>query len=229
MSLSHLFAPDEAELAEHYPNPAEHRADGIVHAVGIVLGAIGGAVLFALALTEGGLSIASAVALYALCIVLMLTASALYNLTRPSPARRLLRRLDEAAIFLMIAGSYTPFLIKLMPDSSEWFAVGAVWAGALAGVAGKVLRPDLSDRFWCLVYLGFSWLSVALIGPTALELPTLSLMLLAGGGVIYSAGVLIYLNHALPFRRAIWHGLVVTAAAAHYGAVFFGVVLHPGV
>jgi len=227
MSFADLLSADESELAEHYASPAEHLADGWVHAIGIVLGAIGGGVLFTLALANGGLSIASSVALYALCIILMLACSAVYNLTRPSPARRVLRRLDEAAIFLMIAGSYTPFVIKLLPDAQEPFAVTAVWAMALAGAAGKVLRPELSDKFWCFVYLGYAWLSVLLVGPTAMALPLISLMLLAVGGVIYSAGVAIYLNHAIPYRRAIWHGMVVVAAATHYAAVFTGVVLPP--
>lgn len=227
MSFADLLSADESELEEHYATPAEHLADGWVHAIGIVLGAIGGGVLFTLALANGGLSIASSVALYALCIILMLACSAVYNLTRPSPARRVLRRLDEAAIFLMIAGSYTPFVIKLLPDAQEPFAVSAVWAMALAGAAGKVLRPELSDKFWCFVYLGYAWLSVLLVGPTAMALPLISLVLLAVGGVIYSAGVAIYLNHAIPYRRAIWHGMVVIAAATHYAAVFTGVVLPP--
>lgn len=224
MSLAALLVADETELAEHYPSRAEHRADGLVHAFGILAGAVGGAFLFTIALNESGLSLASTVALYALCIVLMLAASALYNLTRPSPARRVLRRLDEAAIFVMIAGSYTPFVIKLLPDAQEVWAVSLVWAAALAGAAGKVLRPELSDKFWCFVYLGYAWLSVLLVGPTALTLPVISLALLAIGGVIYSLGVIVYLNHALPFRRAIWHGMVVLAAASHFGAVFTGVV-----
>jgi hemolysin III len=225
MAFADLLMADETELREHYPSRAEHAADGLVHAIGIGLGVIGGGVLFALAMMHGGMSIASSAALYALCVILMLACSAIYNLTRPSRARRLLRRMDEAAIFVMIAGSYTPFVIKLLPENLEWWAVGAVWAMALAGAAGKVLAANLGDKFWCLVYLGYAWCSVALVGPTALTLPPVSLALLAAGGVIYSAGVLVYLNHAIPFRRAIWHTFVVVAAATHYGAIVTGVVL----
>ncbi|MGE3142306.1 MAG: hemolysin III family protein [Hyphomonadaceae bacterium] len=227
MTIADLLATDESELREHYPSRAEHAADGIVHAIGIALGAVGGAALFALALSRGMAPVASAAALYALCLMLMLACSAIYNLTRPSPARRVLRRLDEAAIFLMIAGSYTPFLIKLLAPGYDMAAVAVVWLLALAGAAGKVLRPELSDRFWCAVYMAFAWLSALVIGPTAARLPLLALALLAAGGVIYSLGVLIYLNHGLPFRRAIWHALVLIAAASHYAAVFTGVVL-PG-
>ena len=88
----------------------------VVHAVGIVAGAVAGGALFTAAVRYGGVPIATGVALFALCVLLMLACSAIYNLTRPSRARRVLRRIDEAAIFLMIAGSYTPFIIKLLPE-----------------------------------------------------------------------------------------------------------------
>ncbi|MET0181422.1 MAG: hemolysin III family protein [Caulobacterales bacterium] len=223
MSIADLLVSDETELAEHYATPAERHADGLVHAVGLLLALIGGALMLHAAFMRD-VPILSAVAIYALCSMLMLAFSAVYNLTRPSPARRLLRRIDEAGIFLMIAGSYTPFAIKLLPPGIDLTVVTCVWIAALTGAAGKVLRPDLSDRFWCYVYLGFAWGSVLLVGPTLLALPMLSIALLIAGGVAMSLGVPIYLNHTLPFRRAIWHALVIVGAAAHYGAIFFGVV-----
>lgn len=227
MSLADLLVPDEVELAEHYPNRVEHAADGIVHAIGIAFALIGGGALVAFALTRGGdgVTMATASAIYALCLMAMLAASAVYNLTRPSKARRILRRLDEAAIFLMIAGSYTPFTIKLLPPD---FAIGvtvAIWIAALAGAAGKVYWTGLSDRSWCLVYLAFGWLAVLILGPIIMTLPPLALALLVVAAVVYSGGVLLYLNHALPFRRAIWHACVVVGAAGHYGAVLVGLVL----
>ena len=227
MSISHLFEPDEDELVEHYPNSAEHAADGIVHAIGIVLALIGGGVLFSVAMVHGGATIAGAVALYALCVILMLACSAIYNLTSPSSARRLLRRLDEAAIFLMIAGSYTPFIMKLWPPYWDLAATSLIWIAALAGGAGKVLATNISDKVWCLIYLAFGWLAVLVIGPAAINMPALAFGLLVACGVTYSAGVLIYLNHSVPFRRALWHGVVVLAAALHYSAMF--VTLAPNV
>jgi hemolysin III len=220
MSLRDLLKPDEMEMGEHYPNRVEHAADGVVHAIGIVLALIGGGVLFSVAMVNDGSTIASAVALYAFCVILMLACSAVYNLTKPSRARRLLRRLDEAGIFLMIAGSYTPFVVKLWPDGWDIAMVGLVWIAALSGGAGKVFAPQISDKAWCLIYLAFGWLGALIIGPAALNLPAVALGLLISGGIVYSAGVLVYLNHNLPFRRAAWHTLVVIAAALHYGAMF---------
>ncbi len=225
MALIDLFTPDEHDLAPHYPNRAEHAADGWVHGVGFAAALIGGGVLLALALGRGGVPLATGAALYALCLMAMLAASAVYNLTRPSRARRLLRRLDEAAIFLMIAGSYTPFTIQLLPPAWAIAATVLVWALALAGAAGKLFWASVPDRVWCLVYLAFGWLAVVILGPVALSLPPLALTLLIAAGLIYSGGVLLYLNHALPFRRALWHACVVLGAAGHYAAVLVGVVL----
>jgi hemolysin III len=223
--MGQLLKADEGELAEHYPSRAEHTADGLVHAVGLAAALIGGGLLVAAALSNRGVPMATASALYALCMMAMLAASAVYNLTRPSPARRLLRRLDEAAIFLMIAGSYTPFTIKLLPPDFALWVTLAIWAAALTGAAGKVFWTGLSDKAWCLVYLAFGWLAVLVLGPVAPPLPPLAFWLLVGAGAIYSGGVLLYLNHALPFRRAIWHGCVVLGAAGHYAAVLLGLVL----
>ena len=138
MSLPSLLTADEEELVEHYPNRAEHAADGIVHGVGILLALIGGGLLVSVALVNRGVPMATASAIYAMCLMAMLAASAVYNFSKPTAARRVLRRIDEAAIFLMIAGSYTPFTIKLLPPD---FALGvtlAIWVAALAGAAGKV-------------------------------------------------------------------------------------------
>jgi hemolysin III len=225
MAISDLLTADEQELAEHYPSQAEKAADGLVHAVGIIAALLGGGLLVAVALINRGVPMATAGAIYALCLMAMLAASAVYNLTRPSPYRRILRRIDEAAIFLMIAGSYTPFTIKLLPPEFAIAVTAAIWAAALAGAAGKVFYPNLSDRAWVLVYLAFGWLSVVVLGPAVPTLPPLAITMLITAGVIYSGGVLLYLNHAIPFRRALWHACVILGAAGHYAAVLFGLVL----
>jgi hemolysin III len=225
MALTDLLTADEQELAEHYPNRVERVAVGIVHAVGIIGAIVGGGLLVAIALTNRGVPLATAGAIYALCMMAMLAASAVYNLTRPSRYRRVLRRIDEAAIFLMIAGSYTPFTIQLLPPDFALAVTVAIWAAAFAGAAGKVFYPDLSDRAWCFIYLAFGWLAVLVLGPVVPTLPPLAIGMLIVAGITYSGGVLLYLNHAIPFRRALWHACVIIGAAGHYGAVLVGLVL----
>jgi len=225
MALSDLLAADEHELAEHYPNRAEHAADGIVHAIGILAALIGGGLLVSVALVNRGVPMATAGAIYAMCLMAMLAASAVYNLTRPNPYRRILRRIDEAAIFLMIAGSYTPFTVQLLPPQFAIAVTVAIWMMAFAGAAGKVFYTQLSDRAWSLIYLAFGWLAVIVLGPVVPTLPPLAIAMLVIAGVTYSGGVLLYLNHAIPFRRALWHACVIIGAAGHYGAVLYGLVL----
>ena len=225
MALTDLLTADEHELAEHYPNRAEHTADSIVHAVGILAALIGGGLLVAVALVNRGVPMATAGAIYAMCMMAMLAASAVYNLTKPSRYRRVLRRIDEAAIFLMIAGSYTPFTVQLLPPQFAIAVTAAIWMMAFAGAAGKVFYPNLSDRAWSLIYLAFGWLAVLVLGPVVPTLPPLAIVMLVVAGVTYSGGVLLYLNHAIPFRRALWHACVIIGAAGHYGAVLYGLVL----
>ncbi len=226
MALSDLLTADEQELAEHYPNRVEHAADSVVHAVGILAALVGGGLLVLVALANRGVPMATAGMIYALCLMAMLGASAVYNLTRPNRYRRVLRRIDEAAIFLMIAGSYTPFTVQLLPPHFAIAVTAAIWVVALAGAAGKVLLPQISDKAWSIIYLVFGWLAVLVIGPAVPNLPPLAIAMLVVAGVTYSGGVLLYLNHALPFRRALWHACVILGAAGHYGAVLVGLVLN---
>ena len=210
--------------AIHYPRPIERSADQWVHIVGLTAGGLGGVTLLGLSLGFGRLGQTAAIAVYTSCLVAMFMASAAYNLA--SPRRRpLLRRLDHAAIFLMIAGSYTPFTTQGLTGAWAWGMTTAVWAVALAGVAGKLFLPGLGKGVWVAIYLALSWVAVIAIKPLMGGVSVLALSLLLAGGLIYSAGVIVYLRKTLPFRRAIWHGFVVAAAATQYAAILTGVVL----
>ena len=135
--------------------------------------------------------------------------------------------MDEAAIFLMIAGSYTPFTtLRFEGAWSIGFTV-LVWGFALAGVFAKMLAPRISDAFWSGVYVLFGWLAVFALKPMIETVHPAALALLVLGGLIYTAGVFVFINQRVKFRRAIWHGFVVTGAGVHWAAVLVGVVLAP--
>ena len=211
----------------HYPNRAERLADAVVHGLGLIGALIGGAVLLLWSLQAGDFGRALATGLYGFCLFAMLLCSTLYNLSHPCAVRPLLRRLDEAAIFLLIAGSYTPFTVLRLDG---WWSIGMttlVWTIALAGVAGRLFIWQLSERFWCGVYIGLGWLSVVMLKPLIEGVPVVALGLLALGGVLYTAGVPVFLYRKLPYRRAIWHGFVVVAAAIHYTAVLVALGFTP--
>ncbi|MDR3472381.1 MAG: hemolysin III family protein [Devosia sp.] len=212
------------ELAAHYPTPAALRADLVVHIVGLAFAVLGGGVLLGLAFGVGSLQQAASVSVYVAGFVGMLALSCAYNFAK-ARWRPLLRRFDHAGIFLMIAGSYTPFTTQRLHGA---WAVGmtvSVWSLAALGIAGKLFLPGLGRRFWIGLYLALGWLVLVAIKPMIAGLSWGALALLAIGGVIYSTGAAFYVIKTLKFRRAIWHGHVVGGSILHYMAVLFGVVL----
>jgi hemolysin III len=164
------------------------------------------------------------VAIYAACVVAMFACSAAYNFAG-ARRRPLLRRFDHAAIFLMIAGSYTPFTTQSLTGGWAIGMTAAVWTLALAGAAAKLLLPGLARGFWIGLYLALGWAALAALKPLLAALSLAALILLAAGGILYSLGVVVYARRSLPFRRAIWHGFVLAAAGTQYAAVLIGVVL----
>jgi hemolysin III len=191
----------------------------------------------ALAAAFGSAADVATAAVYAAGMVAMFGCSAAYNLLpahRPDWHRRdwhrwrdWLQRFDHAAIFAMIAGTYTPFMRLLEPG---WAVplTASVWGVAGAGIAGKLWRPRrlaaLGRALSVPLYLALGWIGLIAIGPFTTSLAGPTLMLIGVGGVIYSAGVIFHLWHRLPYQNAIWHGFVLAAAAVHYAAVLTTVV-----
>jgi hemolysin III len=214
-------------LVDHYPSARERAADRWLHVVAIGLAALGAGWLIERALTTQRPGLVIAAGLYGVALICMLVFSAIYNLSHVSVARPFLRRLDEAGIFLMIAGSYTPFTTQRLVGAWAVGMTALVWGIAVAGIIGKLGFPRLSERFWTAVYVLFGWVAVLALGPFSRTLSIPTLVLLVAGGLTYTAGSLVFLNGSLPFRRAIWHGFVCAGAALHFGAIAGGVVLAP--
>ena len=208
----------------HYPSRAAQYADLTVHIAGLTLAVVGGGILLGLSVHFGHLGQVAAVAIYAVGMVAMLALSTAYNFSKER-YRPLLRRFDHAGIFLMIAGSYTPFTTQTLHGAWAVGMTSAVWAVALLGVAAKLFLPGLGKSFWVGLYLALGWLVLVAIKPMVAGLSWPALLLLALGGLIYSTGSVFYLLKRLKFRRAIWHGHVVGGAALQYVAVLLGVVL----
>ncbi len=208
----------------HYPTRLEKLVDGWVHgvALGVFTVAVGAAL--GLAIWQGGLGMASAVAVYAICVITMIGCSMAYNLAENHSRKSLLRRFDHAAIFLMIAGTYTPFTTLRFEGAWAIGMTSAIWALALIGAAGKLFLLWGSQKVWIAYYLIMGWLVVVATGPMLDGIPLAGLILLAIGGLLYTMGIPFYAWERLPFRRAIWHGFVMSAAGVHYAAVLTGVV-----
>jgi hemolysin III len=219
--LGARLARDAAEFPTY--SRAERRVDAAVHAVGLALGlaACVGLAAVALSRPDAGPWLLAGLGAYATGLVAMLACSALYNLTdEAAPTRkRLFRRLDRAAIFLMIAGTYTPF--TLIEIGGVWGAglLAFVWAVAAAGIAAELLGARRSERLSVAAYLLLGWSVLPALGPLAEAVSPAGVALLATGGTLYSVGVVFHLWQSLPFQNAVWHGFVLAAAACHYAAV----------
>jgi len=208
----------------HYPTRLEKLVDGWVHGVALVLFTIAVGVGLGLAVWKGGLGMAAAIGVYAICVLTMIGASMAYNLAENHKRKSLLRRFDHAAIFLMIAGTYTPFTTLRFDGVWAISMTTIIWVLALIGAGGKLFLPDVSKKVWLAFYVVMGWLVLVAMGPLIEGVPLAGIILLGIGGVLYTVGVPFYVSEKLPFRRAIWHTFVMVAAAVHYAAVLTGVV-----
>jgi hemolysin III len=214
------------ELVRRY-DVGELIADGIVHGVGVVAALIAVTALIFYATVWGTSGALAASWIYGLGLVASLGISFAYNIWPHSPAKWVLRRLDHSAIFILIAATYTPFLVAALPDTMVLVNLIAVWCVAAFGIALKCLRPGRFDRLAILLYLAMGWSGVAVYSRLHDTLSVNTLMLILVGGIIYTVGVVFHLWEKLRFQNAIWHGFVVTAAAVHYVAVLTCVVDFP--
>lgn len=201
----------------HYSR-AEMIADGVVHAVGIVLAIAAGSALLWLAVFHAGPGEYAAAVFYVVSLLTVLSVSLAYNLWPLTPVKWVLRRFDHAAIYLLIAATYTPFLTQLGPDA--WPMIALVWGGALAGMAIKLFLPGRFDRLAIIFYLAIGWSGVVVAGPLMETLPPATIALIVAGGIAYSSGVLFFIWHGLRYQNALWHGFVVTGAGLHCAAIF---------
>jgi hemolysin III len=193
-------------------------ADGIVHAVGIVLGLIGAIAIVIVAIEVQRIEVTS-ILVYVVGLLAMLALSAAYNMWPITPTKWILRRFDHSAIYLLIAGTYTPFL-ELMKSSLLSASLGiGVWVSAFLGMALKLALPGRFDRFAIVLCLALGWSGVLAYESITSALPSPTLWLLAIGGILYSIGTLFHVWQSLRFQNAIWHAFVLLAASCHYSAV----------
>jgi hemolysin III len=205
---------------------AEMVADGIIHSIGLAGGLAAGAILLAVAIVKTAPAEAPALAVYVGSLIVVLSVSLAYNMWPLTPAKQVLARLDQAAIFLFIAGTYTPFLAVLGGTPTATIMMVAVWGAALVGIALKLLVPQHFGRLAILLYLGIGWSGVLVFQQLAASLPPVASWLLVAGGVVYSLGIIFHLWEKLRFQNAVWHGFVVVAAMLHLAAILDCMVIN---
>jgi hemolysin III len=202
---------------------SEYFADLAVHVAGLAFGVVGAAVIIVLASLEGRATPIVTVSIYSFGLIAMLTCSALYNIVQPGQRTSWLRRMDHAAIFVMIAGSCTPFALQ----GSEGWRIAALvllWAVALGAAGIKLFLPGRFERTMLFMYLALGWGGAAILAGQIAQLPLGAAVLLGVGGVLYSVGVIFHVWQSLKFSNVVWHVFVLAAAICHYGAILGGVV-----
>lgn len=194
-------------------------ADAAVHIVGLIVAIAAGSILLTLSLMHTAPEKFPALLVYVATLVVVLGVSLAYNLYPNSPIKRYLARLDQAAIFLFIAGSYTPFLAVLGGTPTGVIMMSLVWGASLVGVALKLIVPQRFGRIAIVLYLAIGWSGVLVFQSLGQALPASTLWLLLAGGLTYSAGIVFHLWEKLKFQNALWHVFVVAGASLHLWAV----------
>jgi len=215
-------APDVAIGARY--SFGDELASSVIHGIGIVLSIIGLTTLVAFSARQGDARVVIASAVYGTTLILLYTASTLYHSISVAAAKPALRTLDHIAIFLLIAGTYTPFTLLALPDSWGWSLFAAVWALALIGSALELGVLKRYRKFAVLLYVGMGWIGMIAFKPLSVHLQAGGMLLLIGGGVAYTLGVPFYLWRRLPYHHALWHAFVLTGSVLHFLAVLLYVI-----
>jgi len=199
-------------------------ANSATHGMGLALSVAGCALLVTLAALRGNAWHIVACSIYGGTLVCLYSASTVYHSVRSPRLKHVLRIVDHSSIYLLIAGTYTPFTLVLLRGGWGWTLFGLVWGLSLVGILLKVWFVDHLPVASTLVYVGMGWLVVIAIKPVVALVPAAALLWLLAGGVFYTAGVGFFAWQKLPYHHAIWHLFVMGGSVCHYFAVLYYVV-----
>lgn len=197
----------------------EELANTLTHAAGVLASAAGAAVLVVLAALGGDPWRIVGTAVFGATLVLLYTASTLYHAVRSERLKARLQVFDHCAIYLLIAGTYTPFTLVGLRGGWGWSLFGVIWGLAVAGVVFKLFFTGRFPRVSTAIYVGMGWLVLVAAGPMLSRLPAATLAWLVAGGVAYTAGTVFYLSRRIPYAHAIWHLFVLAGSVFHALAV----------
>lgn len=208
----------------HSYSVGEEIANAVTHGIGALLSIAGLAVLVSFAALYGDAWHIVSSSIFGASLVLLYTSSTVYHSVWHHRARLILQRIDHSAIFILIAGTYTPFVLVNLRGFWGWTLFGLVWSVALLGILLQVCPRKRHERLSLVLYLGLGWLALVAIKPFLEHVEPGGLILLLVGGLSYSLGVIFYIWKDLSYHHAIWHGFVLAGSASHFFAVLFYVI-----
>jgi hemolysin III len=218
-----VVLPDAGRMSAAY-TPREELANSLTHGLGIGLSVVGLVLLVQYSVLYGDAWHVFSTAIFGVSLIALYSTSTLYHSCREVTRKQLLRKFDHAAIFLLIAGSYTPFLLVTLRGPWGWSLLAVVWSLAVVGIVLKFWFTGRFRVFSTLLYLGLGWLVLVAMKPLLAALPSGGMPWLVAGGAFYSVGTIFYLWKTLPYHHAIWHLFVLGGSACHWVAVFNYVV-----
>ena len=208
-------------LAQGY-SLAEEIANSISHGIGCIFGIVGLVLLLTQAVEMRADTIAiTSYSLYGGSMILLFLASTLYHAIPHQKAKYWLKKFDHCAIYLLIAGTYTPFLLVGLKSPLAQGLMVVIWSLALAGIIFKLTIAHRFKVLSLITYLSMGWLSLVVIYQLATKLSAGGVWLLAAGGIVYSLGVIFYVSRRIPYNHAIWHGFVLGGSVLHFCAIYF--------
>lgn len=220
--MKHTHSEREETLSEDHFN--EELASALTHGLGATAALAGGAVLITLAALYGDGWQLSAAIVFGITLLLLYVASTLYHAIQHPVTKGRLKIFDHCAIYLLIAGTYTPFTLIGLRDTVGWWLFGTIWALAFFGVIFKLFYTGRFQLISTIVYIAMGWLIVVAAKPAMKALDPWTFGWLLGGGVAYTLGTFFYHRPKMPYSHAIWHMFVIAGSVCHYIAVMAQVV-----
>ena len=197
----------------------EEIANSVTHGLGLLASLVGAFVLVSLSLERGEAWHVVSAVVYGATLVALYAASTLYHVFKETRARSVLRVLDHCAIYLLIAGTYTPVTLVSLRGGWGWTLFGLAWGLAAAGIVFKVLATGRFAVLSTVAYVLMGWLCIVAVKPMFVLLSPGALILLAAGGLLYTAGIVFYNSKHVPYSHAVWHLFVVAGSVCHYLAI----------
>jgi hemolysin III len=197
----------------------EEIAHSITHGAGAVLSVAGMAVLIGIAVTHGNIYQIVGFSIYGTTLFILYLASTLYHGFQHPRLKRIFKIFDHASIYLLIAGTYTPFLLISLRGRLGWTVLVVIWAIAILGISFKVLFIERFQKLSVVGYVLMGWLCVVLIREMLANIPVGGLILVAAGGAAYMIGVIFYALQKIPYMHVVWHFFVLGGSIFHYFAV----------
>ena len=201
------------------PTRAEEWANSITHGIGAVLSIIGLPVLIVMAVARGEISLLIGCSIFGGALVFMYAASTLYHSFQKPALKRILRIVDHSAIYLLIAGTYTPFALLYFDGGWGWALLCLEWGIALVGIVFKLFFTGRFGITSTIIYIAMGWLAVIVLEPLLAAAPLGCVAWMAAGGLCYTGGIVFYAWERLPYNHAIWHVFVLGGSLCHYLAL----------